>query len=699
MQFQFIRSRVAAMASRWPGFHSGRARPTNRRKHRVTAALLPWVAMGLCALAAPARALDVAPTSLSMAVGSDATVSVSDSRGRVEVGSSNPGVVTVSLVFGKKSATLTVTGRAVGQTTIYVADKATTSYVPVTVTGPVTAPMTVSPTSLSLPVGTTGKITASDNAGSVSAVSSNTGIATVSVSANVVTVRGIASGSAIVSVRDSGTVVNVPVAVTSGTPTTSSGRHTLIAWNDLGMHCVDGKDYSVFSILPPYNNLHAQLVNAATGKTVTSGVTLTYEAVADPAGSVNTSSVYKTNFWDWVKIVYGVPLQPEVGLTGNHTPSLIPQQMALNPSYGWFEADGLPITPYDDAGTKNYYPTVKVVARDLAGKELASTTTVLPVSDELTCVACHAPNSSNAARPAAGWVTDSDPEKAWKFNILKLHDEKQAASTVYQSALNTLGLSPGLYVSAHDNGKPALCAACHVSNALPGTGLWDISALTSALHTSHGQVVDPASGKKLDDIDNRSSCYMCHPGSVTKCLRGAMGNAVDANGDALMGCQSCHGNMTQVGDPARVGWLEDTTERARPAHWMDLASWSSPPTRASRPTRMHRRRVSTSTASARGTEVCSASPAMVRRMPCIRVRTRTTTCKASPCRAMQERFASAWSATPRRRSPPTAGRTACTRSGRSGSRSTMTTCRRWALRSARTATAVTTVAARCRRPR
>jgi len=518
--------------------------------------------MGLCALAAPARALDVAPTSLSMAVGSDATVSVSDSRGRVEVGSSNPGVVTVSLVFGKKSATLTVTGRAVGQTTIYVADKATTSYVPVTVTGPVTAPMTVSPTSLSLPVGTTGKITASDNAGSVSAVSSNTGIATVSVSANVVTVRGIASGSAIVSVRDSGTVVNVPVAVTSGTPTTSSGRHTLIAWNDLGMHCVDGKDYSVFSILPPYNNLHAQLVNAATGKTVTSGVTLTYEAVADPAGSVNTSSVYKTNFWDWVKIVYGVPLQPEVGLTGNHTPSLIPQQMALNPSYGWFEADGLPITPYDDAGTKNYYPTVKVVARDLAGKELASTTTVLPVSDELTCVACHAPNSSNAARPAAGWVTDSDPEKAWKFNILKLHDEKQAASTVYQSALNTLGLSPGLYVSAHDNGKPALCAACHVSNALPGTGLWDISALTSALHTSHGQVVDPASGKKLDDIDNRSSCYMCHPGSVTKCLRGAMGNAVDANGDALMGCQSCHGNMTQVGDPARVGWLEELQRNA-----------------------------------------------------------------------------------------------------------------------------------------
>ena len=31
---------------------------------------------------------------------------------------------------------------------------------------------------------------------------------------------------------------------------------TLEGWNDLGMHCMDA-DYSVFSILPPYNNIHA----------------------------------------------------------------------------------------------------------------------------------------------------------------------------------------------------------------------------------------------------------------------------------------------------------------------------------------------------------------------------------------------------------------------------------------------------------
>ena len=62
---------------------------------------------------------------------------------------------------------------------------------------------------------------------------------------------------------------------------------TVVAWNDLGMHCVDGKDYSVFSILPPYNNLHAQIIqrNVSSSKVVTSGVTLTYQAVADATGS------------------------------------------------------------------------------------------------------------------------------------------------------------------------------------------------------------------------------------------------------------------------------------------------------------------------------------------------------------------------------------------------------------------------------
>jgi hypothetical protein len=36
-----------------------------------------------------------------------------------------------------------------------------------------------------------------------------------------------------------------------------------------------------------------------------------------------------------------------------------------------------------------------------------------------------------------------------------------------------------------------------------------------------------------------------------------MGDAVDANGNATMSCQSCHSTMAKVGDPTRVGWLQE----------------------------------------------------------------------------------------------------------------------------------------------
>ena len=38
------------------------------------------------------------------------------------------------------------------------------------------------------------------------------------------------------------------------------GGWTLVGWNDLGMHCMDA-DYTVFSILPPYTTIHAQLMD------------------------------------------------------------------------------------------------------------------------------------------------------------------------------------------------------------------------------------------------------------------------------------------------------------------------------------------------------------------------------------------------------------------------------------------------------
>lgn len=182
----------------------------------------------------------------------------------------------------------------------------------------------------------------------------------------------------------------------------------------------------------------------------------------------------------------------------------------------------------------------------------------------MSCANCHASNStSTAARPAASWVNDASlPERDWKRNILRLHDEKQAANSAFKNALAAKGYDSRGLLTTSDGGKPILCASCHASNALPGTGATGIKPLTQAIHGHHAMVKDPTSGTVLDSITNRSSCYQCHPGSETKCLRGVMGNAVDANGKPSIDCQSCHGTMSKVGRSGRVGWLDQPTCQA-----------------------------------------------------------------------------------------------------------------------------------------
>jgi hypothetical protein len=358
---------------------------------------------------------------------------------------------------------------------------------------------------------------------------------------------------------------NSDVSTENPSVTRNSSDYMLSAWNDLGMHCMDGKDFSVFSVLPPYNNLHAQLKDKG-GDLITSGVTLTYEAVQGTDGKWNTNSIeatngaYKTNFWDYTKDLFGTTLNPNIGLAGNSTPTKSPSKMKYNAKYGWWEAEGIPITPYNDDGTKNYYPMVKVTAKDSSGNILTSIKTVLPVSDEMDCKRCHSSSSTSSdAKPKAGWVNNSDSEKDYKFNILRLHDqENPKAVSKNITALKAKGYNydeKGLEATAK-GGTPILCVACHKSNALPNVGI-EIKQFTTAIHAKHANVKDPKTGKKLGDSRNRDACYACHPGASTKCLRGAMGDAIDSNGAKTIQCQSCHGDMKMVGDSKRDGWLDE----------------------------------------------------------------------------------------------------------------------------------------------
>lgn len=348
----------------------------------------------------------------------------------------------------------------------------------------------------------------------------------------------------------------------------SATNNQLLSWNNLGMHCMDS-DYSVFSILPPYNTIEAQLI--VNGKLVTNGAnyTVTYQAVADGNGSINSTAMGKGNYFGNAQSLYGAVLGAEGGLAGWNMPGLsnTPQTMLFEnsnqPAAGvftpvnWWRAEGIPISPYDDAHNKNPYPLMRLIAKS-GGASIATNDIVLPVSDEMDCRVCHASGAQEAARPASGWVWNGIQERDFRLNILKLHDEKEFAANpdLYAAAIAARGFNPqGLYRGVLADKKPVLCAACHASEALGAPSYGSIPPLTSSIHSFHAHVADPVTFLNLDNSANRSACYRCHPGSTTRCLRGAMGGAIAADGSMAMQCQSCHGNMTTVGSPNRVGWF------------------------------------------------------------------------------------------------------------------------------------------------
>jgi hypothetical protein len=328
--------------------------------------------------------------------------------------------------------------------------------------------------------------------------------------------------------------------------------YVLTAWGELGMHCIDGKDYSVFSVLPPYNVIHAQLIKSTEPPTlVTSGVTIAYKATADTKASFNSTSASKTNFWDYVAVLFQANLPPEKGLAGYDTQSTTPYPMTYNATEGYWEAVGIPTVPYDDKGNFNPFPMVQVIAKDLAGNTLATAKIVLAVSDEMSCKTCHASGSDINAQPASGWVNNPDPAKDTKLNILKKHDDRWPIGS-YLPQLKTNGYTykSSLYQTAV-SGTPVLCAACHSDNALGMAGLSGIHSLTADMHTLHGAQVLLTTGKTLNQnsaTNDLNSCYLCHPGPVTQCKRGAMN---------LQLCSACHGNLTKVGAATRTGWLDE----------------------------------------------------------------------------------------------------------------------------------------------
>ena len=89
-------------------------------------------------------------------------------------------------------------------------------------------------------------------------------------------------------------------AARSSEVTLPTTNYRLLSWNDLGMHCYN-HDFADLAVLPPYNNLWAQVVlRGDPPQLVTQGIQVTYEFPD------NTYSVGKSNFWTYAQQIFGL---------------------------------------------------------------------------------------------------------------------------------------------------------------------------------------------------------------------------------------------------------------------------------------------------------------------------------------------------------------------------------------------------------
>jgi hypothetical protein len=333
----------------------------------------------------------------------------------------------------------------------------------------------------------------------------------------------------------------------------------VLAFNDLGMHCMD-KEFSIFSILPPFNVVNAQVVaqrsNGSPRLLNSKKVELRYSAVTDNKGSINSTSIGKTDFWQYASDLFGVDLQPGEGLTGLYMPADDPEPQLLhyNTQHRWFSAEGIPITPIDDMGQTNTYPMLRISAYNKkTGKLLGSTDVVVPVSKETDCQNCHATGQMAANDPTIDWATDEDLEVQTKKNVLILHDVKHDGDLLNQT--------------------PVLCASCHYSLPLDLSGegpkgiQQELPTSSQVMHKFHGKLRD-ADGNLIfpTDAPVEQTCYQCHPGQKTQCQRGAMKTAG-------LECNACHGGMLAVGGkfPLRKGGsLDGKNDGGKRRPWIDL---------------------------------------------------------------------------------------------------------------------------------
>jgi hypothetical protein len=305
-------------------------------------------------------------------------------------------------------------------------------------------------------------------------------------------------------------------AVTSGEsdvvppPDPAPGDYVLLAWSDRGMHFMN-RDHSVMSLMPPHSTLWAQVVHRSDTDGSSSAGGIPGAAISWPRIETkdltleysipgNSYSAGKTDFWDHASALYGKTIPPDTGLTGRGLTGTFDQRI------GYFEAAGIPLTPFPDfmPDQEEPYQKALVVLKDRKGRVLATSTPTLPVSVEVNCstVHCHESDEQIVESHPAG--SGYDPDQ-----------------------------------------RPMLCGSCHAQQLVGLEGEKGAGSLSEVIHTSH---------KFIDqEYSHLDSCYTCHPGPEAQFNRGIMGHQ-----EGIL-CQHCHGWIEDVGHSISEGrepWVD-----------------------------------------------------------------------------------------------------------------------------------------------
>ncbi len=348
----------------------------------------------------------------------------------------------------------------------------------------------------------------------------------------------------------------------------STSPYTVIARNDLGMHCAC-PTFAGFLLLPPFNTIRVQVLKKGSDSVsvVSSGITVSYSLAEETDASLQTDPYFSQWITYSPKLFPG--FQPVVngkvqgiagyGITGNATYD--------SQSMSWI-AKGIPAYPVttgdptkdimvDPLGGPNRDPyiTANVTVKDSTGTVIGTTSTVVPVAFG-GCCSCH-------LKLAAANGYPQTPAGSFAY-LGYMHGNNG-------SKINFAYIDP----DGDGVGGPIRCSWCHWDPAmgeskapglpnvwpnykiLPGANFTsaDIKvsqySFSDVLHRFH---VQDSLVLSQYDPNVANNCYDCHPGNNVNCYRGLH------KGKTAIWCTDCHGNLNQrvaTGQLAQP-WQEST---------------------------------------------------------------------------------------------------------------------------------------------